>query len=203
MASPHHENFPWGITGTFYFPGDIIYSVTVTQTKNSSQSQENGVFPGVASFLFTWWWYQLFILEQEGKKEPKPGLSCSISQRSVTQFLFLLCNYVQINLLLAQLASIHFCRHCKTPQMSFLFLLLDRFSQTIWKLCVSSSFSSVFEAFSSDSFLWESSWGKLSNSPLLAKHPNCGEERTREGTFAICLWHAWWRCIWGPLGFLN
>lgn len=68
MASPHHENFPWRITGATYFPSDLTYSVAVTQTKNSSQWQGNGVLPGATSFWFTWWCYQLFILDQEGKR---------------------------------------------------------------------------------------------------------------------------------------
>lgn len=148
MASPHHENFPRGITGTFFLPSDPDKE-SLTVTRKWSLPREASFFVHIMVISI------YFFYSRTGKqREPGPGLSCQISQRSVAQFLFLLCNYVQINLLLAQLTAIHFCSHCITPQTSFLFLLLDKFSQNSYKLSASALFSGVCQAFSPDSFLW-------------------------------------------------
>lgn len=66
VASPHHENFPRGITGTFFFPSDPDKEFLTVIRKWS--------LPRVASFFVHIMVISIYflILEQESKESPNP-----------------------------------------------------------------------------------------------------------------------------------
>lgn len=97
----------------------------------------------------------LIIYSRPERKKKNLNLDILVTfpkRESAPLFLFLLCNYISVNLLLAPWTSLHYYNHFGTLKMTFLFLLLDKFSQKSWKLSASSSFSGVGEAVSSTSF---------------------------------------------------
>lgn len=188
MASPHHENFPRGITGTFFLPSDPDKeSLTVTRKWSLPREASFFVHIMVISIYF-------FILEQESKESPDPDFLARFpkgvwhSSFFFSAIMFrLICSWPSWRLFISAATASHPKRASSFYCWTSFHKIVTNFLLPLYSVaCVKRFLQTLSSGVSLRKAKWQSIMGRAF---WLAGRAD-GED-----TFTNCLWPARWQCI--------